>query len=421
MRHTIPKYTLQWISQVHARLVKHVQQGTTDLALAAVVQSNRAGDVYFSSIRDKVPVEAAPSFILPSCLLPRGHVVVANLPSTQTSILIYRDATTNAVRAYQNRCRHRGAELIAPASATLTQPRRLKGSALVVCPYHSWTYHVGTGQLKRVPGETEGFPCLEKGGLSLQSLPCYEKVGGIWVGGDETLADYFSLDQMDEELSDLWLDPPTSSSNDDSLLVGFREWNLQANWQVLVETFLESYHVQYLHHNTLGQVTYGNRMVVDFYEDAGSSTTRSLRHTVPLTNFDPTPLVDNGRVLPNHPFFSQTTTTFFAFPNVAISIFKRFALMLSVIPTSNTSSRIQAFGITHQTANGSTMEKQHRDFESVVAGIQEDWDCAEGVQRGLTPDSMILHGRFEGNNHYFLHHVGKIAEKLLNRKDGSST
>jgi phenylpropionate dioxygenase-like ring-hydroxylating dioxygenase large terminal subunit len=430
MRNTTTKSTLNWIAKVHNRLLKHVQQETTDLAASPAIQSKRAGDVYFSSSRDRVVTEAAPSFIVPSCLLPRGHVVVAKLPPTQSSILVYRDPVTNTVRAYKNQCRHRGAELLAPESAPVTGPRRLTGSPLVVCPYHSWTYHIGTGQLKRVPGEADGFPCLDKDRWGLQALPCQERVGGIWVGGDESLVDDFSLTEMDDELRHLWLDPPTISTtttssidttttNSTSLLVGYREWNIPANWQLLVETFLESYHVQYLHRSTLGQVTHGNRMVSDYYMNS-----RSLRQTVPLTNLDPTPIEEEDgslEISPMHSFFSQTTTTCFAFPNVAISLFKRFALMLSIIPTSNTSSHIQAFGITHTTAKGNDVSIQHqqRDFESVLVGIEEDWECAAGIQRGLTPDTMIHHGRFEGNNHYFLHNVGEIADKLNNRQDGA--
>jgi len=321
-----------------------------------------------------------------------------------------------------------------------------------------------TGQLKGIPGQVDRFPCLEnldhggkkkKDGLSLHSLPCREQVGGIWVGGDASLKESdFSQKTMDDELRDLWLDPPTVTSNDDnthgsdsndsnsdgtdrSRLVGFREWTIEANWQLLVETFLESYHVQHLHKQTLGQVTYGNRMVVDFYKDS-----RSLRHTVPLRNFDLTfqqkihkqddeddddvhvddddnNTLSTFPISPIHPFFTQTTTTCFVFPNVAISFFKRFVLMVSIHPISNTTSHIQAFGITHQTAAlcfpENTIEKQQRDFENVMVGIEEDWECAQGIQRGLTPDTIIHHGRFEGNNQYFLDNVGQVAEKLSKR------
>lgn len=413
---TKPKNSsLKWILDVHNRLVQHVKNQTTDLAPAAAVQATRAGDIYFSGNRDKVAtMEYSPSFIMPSCLLPRGHVVVANPPTTVNdpekrtpSVIVYRDPTTDTVKAFLNQCRHRGAELVPPETATLTRPRKLNGPFLV-CPYHAWSYQASTGDLKRVPGETIGFPCLEKDLLGLQEVVCQQRVGGIWVGGDPALTTEFSLTKMDDELGDLWLEPVAKDDDNNEKqierLVGFRQWNLEANWQILVETFLESYHVQYLHQKTLGQVTHGNRMVVDRIDG------RSLRHTVPLTNLDSHALSEDDKhvVSPSHDFFSQTTTTCFAFPNVAISLFKRFALMVSIVPTSNTTSLVRAFGITHHTAKGEPLEKQQRDFANVLHGVEEDWACAEGIQRGLTPETLVHHGRFEGNNQFFLRNVGEV-------------
>ena len=427
--------SLQWVRQVHARLAQHLQHQTTDLMAPAVVPSSLAGNLYFSKERDDV-ARAAPAFVLPSCLLPPAHVVAEYLPSTQTPIFLHREATSGGglVRAYVNQCRHRGAALISPKTATVSQPRRWKGAALT-CPYHAWTYDVRNGHLKKVPGEQDGFPSLDKTKLGLQPMECTEIAGGIWVGGEQMS---WSFDEIDQELKDLWLDPLVVADNDDnnnnnnnhkssttvptSRLVGFREWTLQANWQLIVETFLESYHVQFLHQNTLGLVTHGNRMVVDRLDH------RSLRHTVPLSNFQPIP-DSSSSSLPlqaasaQDPFFAQTTTTYFLFPNVAISLFKRFAMFLSILPaepatsgggssSSSSVSRVRAWGVTHATALGEELGKQQRDFESVLKGIEEDWECTETIQRGLKPETRVQHGRFEGNNVDFLRHVGELSEQI---------
>ncbi len=377
--------------------------------MATAVQASRAGDLYFQSRRDDV-ARVAPAFVLPSCLLPPGHVVSDHIPSTNTPVFLYREPHTGIVHAYRNQCRHRGAALV-----TYTSPRPMKGAALV-CPYHSWTYDIRNGALVKVPGEKNGFPCLDKESLALQPLECREVAGGIWVG-EESAADIWVLDDVDQELQGMWLDPPYSDETP-TRFVGFREWKLKANWQLLVETFLESYHVPFLHQNTLGLVTHGNRMVVDRLD------TWSLRHTVPLSNFEPN-LSTSTTISPKDPFFSQTTTTYFLFPNVAISLFKRFALFMSILPDTShgnsSNSQVRLWGVTHATAEGEDPSKQQRDLQSVIKGIEEDWECAEGIQKGLTPDTMLHHGRYEGNNVDFLCHVGEFAERIHEKGKARST
>jgi phenylpropionate dioxygenase-like ring-hydroxylating dioxygenase large terminal subunit len=408
-------------------------------------------NLYFSAARDQV-ARAAPSLILPSCLLPPGHVIADQLPTsttgtgtctgTRTPILVYRNETSsgNVVNAFVNRCRHRGAKLIkeqnlssssVSTSTSITMSTPLKGFALT-CPYHGWTYDVRTGHLKGVPGASQGFPCLDKNDHGLEQLSCVEAAGGIWVGGEQCLdKELWSVQDVDLEVSGL-LSTTTNNNNINNhghdRLVGYREWNLEANWQLLVETFLESYHVQSLHQDTLGLVAHSNVMVTDRLD------ARSLRMTVPLKNFDNGASNDADNSPMDHPFFSQTTTTYFLFPNTAISLFKRFALFLSIQPNGTTSSRVRAWGVAHGAASSTSpgAEKeddsyllQLRDLESVLQGIEEDWECAEDIQRGLNAASSMqgenetaittpffTYGRFEGNNVAFLNHVGDVAKEL---------
>mmetsp|Transcript_11194 Transcript_11194/g.30909 ORF Transcript_11194/g.30909 Transcript_11194/m.30909 type:complete len:427 (+) Transcript_11194:63-1343(+) len=418
--------SISWISSVQKRLGQHLQNQTTDL-LSPALHTTRANAVYLDPRRDQV-ARAAPSLVLPSTLLPPGHVVADHLPTTNMPVLLYRDSSSNnTVKAYRNQCRHRGAALIKPTKGL----KQLKGSA-VTCPYHAWTYNLGNGELKAVPQEKVGFPCLKKQDLGLKPLACREVAGGIWVGGQELSEtgdqNVWSLDEVDSELKALWETQQQSPSVSFNLnrMVGFREWVLNANWQIIVETFLETYHVQFLHHDTLGTVTHKNVVAVDRLDQ------RSLRHTVPLLNFQEAGKEKHGndRITLQDPFFSQTTTTYFLFPNVAISIFKRFFIFLSVLPIANIDSnqasiqsRVRAWGVAHGITedgagrdNSHEMAVQRRDFQSVIAGIEQDWECAELIQQGLDADTLIHHGRFEGNNIAFLRDVGEMAELLSKAK-----
>lgn len=64
-----------------------------------------------------------------------------------------------------------------------------------------------------------------------------------------------------------------------------------------------------------------------------------------------------------------------------------------------------------------------RDYNAVIAGIEEDWLCSEGIQRGLEgfrgksismaeDELAFTYGKFESNNVSFLENVGRAAEEL---------
>lgn len=415
--------SLKWVGQVRDRLAKHLEHGTTDRILQKV-QAGYARDYYLRASRDRV-VRAAPTFIVPASLLPHGHVVVDQLSHNGTPVLVHRDAHSGEVRAYVNQCQHRGALLVPPwnrsSGAELELTRPLKGYALS-CPYHNWTYDVRNGALRRIPGQQEGFPCINIDSIRLKTLPCQEVCGGIWVGGTHIpeYPDAWSKKNIGYELKDLWLPASPLKATDNgkvavsARLIGYREWTIKANWQLLVETFLEAYHVKFLHKDTLGMVTKDHHMVVDRMD------WKSFRHTVALENFSlsQAPPSDNG-FWSTDGFFHQTTTTYFAFPNVAISIFKRFVIFLSIHPTevqattASKESQIRAWGISHAHSDeDDDSSVQQRDFARVLKGVEEDWFCAEGIQQGLQPDTEIHHGRFEGINFEFLQGVKELSSVL---------
>ena len=468
--------SLKWMYQVKNRLKHHIQSNTTDLMSSSnQVQTIDPFQTYLNNPQRDLVATRMPYLIGPSCILPSGHVMATSTTPTTSGnktmppILVHRDKHQE-LRAYINQCRHRGARLVKSGDSVPLK------SSTVTCPYHAWTYDITTGQLKGIPGGKVGFPCLHnnlmnksKDGdeetLSLRKLHCYEHAGNIWVQDDydddssnkckSNPSLTSSWPTIESELSDILLPPPTSTtSTSTNNLIGYKEWYIHANWQLLVETFLESYHVKFLHSDTLGIVAHSNIMVTDILDKY------SLRMTVPLKNFN---IHDNdggddtssSSTMPStttteddiQSFLSCTTTTYLIFPNTAVSIFKRFALILSIIPiTSNdggsstsASSFVRAWGIPHryfgatsssdetneevQRQQQQRQEQRFRDFESVIKGIEEDWDCAQDIQYGLQqlslqqrPDDKFefQYGRYEGNNVNFLKHVEEISKTICN-------
>lgn len=161
-------------------------------------------------------------------------------------IVITRDLEDN-LHAFLNVCRHRGTRLVHEQQAC-------QGKTLV-CPYHGWTYELD-GRLKHIPLVEDGFPDLDCAQHNLVELPCAVHAGLIWVqptpGVALDIEDY--LGGMAPELD--YLIPPGFT-----LFKRF-ESSRKANWKLVVDAFLEAYHVRVLHRNT----------VYPFFKDAWAVT-----------------------------------------------------------------------------------------------------------------------------------------------------
>jgi phenylpropionate dioxygenase-like ring-hydroxylating dioxygenase large terminal subunit len=155
------------------------------------------------------------------------------------------------LRAMFNVCRHRGTRLVeGPGFCKLR-----KGFH---CIYHGWSYDL-SGSLTNVPRE-ELFPSLDKASLSLTQLPVIERFGFVWVvatPGTEYDFDAF-LDPLEPDLAPLGLESH----------VVFRRATTTArsNWKIVMEAFLDGYHVRHLHKNTVGPYFQGHQ---SYSEPAG--------------------------------------------------------------------------------------------------------------------------------------------------------
>ena len=150
-------------------------------------------------------------------------------------VLFARDREGRA-RAFLNTCRHRG---------TMVCREREGNRTRFTCLYHGWTYDVG-GALTHVPGEDSYGASFDKAGFALAEVPALDAYRGFRFAHfgpePEPLADYLA---GAKEYLDLVVEQSPSARLE--IVAGTQEYDIRANWKLLVENSFDDYHLHATH------------------------------------------------------------------------------------------------------------------------------------------------------------------------------
>ncbi|WP_102348906.1 aromatic ring-hydroxylating oxygenase subunit alpha [Bacillus sp. Marseille-P3661] len=175
--------------------------------------------------------------IFNKCWIYVGHVSEVKKPNDFVTrevagrpVIFARDMT-GKVNAFLNTCSHRGA----------TVCREHKGSSKTFrCFYHAWTF-TNDGKLNSLPGEDAYGPNFSKDHMGLRHVPRLEEYRGFYfVNFDKNAESLYDYLAGAKEYLDLIAD---TAPTEMEIIQGTQEYDMRANWKLLVENSFDDYHV----------------------------------------------------------------------------------------------------------------------------------------------------------------------------------
>jgi phenylpropionate dioxygenase-like ring-hydroxylating dioxygenase large terminal subunit len=276
--------------------------------------------------------------------------------------LILTRTKDGVARAFLNTCQHKGSKILEdelPHKA----PR-------LVCPFHAWTYGLD-GELVGVPRQ-EVFSDFCKANHRLAQLPCRDAGGFIWVQLDRNSAEDFST--LDGEIvADL------EALNLHRMHVYHQQsFDLKANWKLVLEPFMEPYHVQRLHAKSVAPLFADVPSVVDMLG-------HHIRIITGKVQFEPEVLDD-----PAANIHKTVTHAYIVFPNISIITSPYYISVMIVVPQGVDRSRVEYSMLTREPPDNPKAEQLFADSLRIVLGVfgNEDFRAAVISQAGLAAGGL---------------------------------
>lgn len=343
-------------ADVVRRILAHIDAGTTDEGDAWREPVENYLDPYRFA-EELAILRSYPSVYLPSAALPKPGDHVERV-SFGVPLFAVRGRDGKA-RVFRNSCRHRGMALVeGPGCAQA-----------LVCRYHGWTYRLD-GALSHVP-HADAFPDLDMPARGLVEVDSREVDGLIVIGPLDAPSPHAESAMSALADGSPWRDKLVHSTR----LVAVRPALRAMNWKVLVEQFLEGYHIRTTHKDTFYPIQYDDLNVV---EPFGPNT----RITFPFRNIERL----RGRPESTWEVGHRVTYVYHLFPNVMVATFPNQVLVITIDPIDIDHTTVTIYAM----VTPEVMQRAAKDPETsqdarnlLNEGGIEDNEMSEGVQLGL--------------------------------------
>lgn len=266
------------------------------------------------------------------------------------------------LRAFYNVCSHRAHELL----------RGTGRAKVITCPYHAWSYYP-TGALRTARG-AEKVAGFDKGEFCLKEVRLEAFGPLLFVNLDPGAQPL--LDQWGELLAEVRRHIPDF---DRLTLASRMQWEIEANWKVVVDNFLECYHCEPAH------PAFATLVDMDSY--------RSTTHRYHSTHISRSGRTDNKAYAFDPGDDSQIGAFWWMWPTMTVNCVPGESNMalFYIVPTGPERS-IEVVDYYFLDREMTPQRKARIDYANDILQV-EDNNLCEGVQRGLRSRGYVQ-GRF---------------------------
>lgn len=302
-------------------------------------------------------------------------------------VLVVR-AASGELRAFVGLCRHRGAPVASGRGVA---------AGRFTCPYHGWAYG-DDGRLVAQPGR-EGFVGLPPDAMCLRALPVAERHGLVFARASPG--------------APIDVDAHLGGAGGELALLGLEGYVLfhrqqhepAMNWKLVIDTFLEAYHVPALHARTLGPAILGAPAAWDAFDRGGRLV--AVRRSIETLRQQPESEWD---------LLTHAVVLYHLFPNTVLIHQIDHVEVVQVFPgTGGVDTARVVLSIYTPTRADTARAVRHFEanrqvLEDTVVG--EDFQLGQRIQRGFHADerATIVYGRNEPGVAHF--------ERMINRALG---
>jgi Rieske 2Fe-2S family protein len=277
-------------------------------------------------------------------------------------VLLTRDQG-GLLRAFENACRHRGHELL-PCGGSAE-------ARAIVCPYHAWSYK-HDGSLIGAPHFKE-MDSVHKSTLGLKPVRVQEWHGWVFVDRSGSASDFAEyIGELEQIVA-----PYDAAS---LVTCETHEYDVAANWKVIVENYQECYHCSMIHPELcrVSPPTSGANIQRDGNWVGGWMELRQGAETMSLDGRS------GGVAMARLDEHEQSTVMYVAvLPNLLISLHPDYVMTHQLVPLTPYTTRITcSWAFPADVAAREGFDPAYAvDFWDLTN--RQDWTACESVQRGM--------------------------------------